>query len=122
MRYHQVIMFAFAFFAVVASLGAQSTISGYVTGVVSDPSNAVVNNASVTLKNSDTSFTQSAKSGSDGVFHFEYVPPGNYKLSVTASGFSTAEQTMILEDTPTLVLPDTPTLVLEAAIDPEVIA
>jgi diguanylate cyclase (GGDEF)-like protein len=35
---------------------------------------------------------------------------------------STAEQTMILEDTPTLVLPDTPTLVLEAAIDPEVIA
>jgi hypothetical protein len=94
MRYHQVIMFAFAFFAVVASLGAQSTISGYVTGVVSDPSNAVVNNASVTLKNSDTSFTQSAKSGSDGVFRFEYVPPGNYNLSVTATGFRTAEQTI----------------------------
>jgi EAL domain-containing protein (putative c-di-GMP-specific phosphodiesterase class I) len=35
---------------------------------------------------------------------------------------STAEQTMILEDTPTLVLPDTPTLVIEAPIDPEVIA
>jgi hypothetical protein len=94
MRYHQVIMFAFAFFAVLASLGAQSTISGYVTGVVSDPSNAVVNNASVTLKNSDTSFTQSAKSGSDGVFRFEYVPPGNYNLSVTATGFRTAEQTI----------------------------
>ena len=53
MRYHKFIMFVFAFFAVVASLRAQSTISGYVTGVVSDPSNAVVNSASVTLKNSD---------------------------------------------------------------------
>src|ERR1700691_1013416 len=94
MRYYKFIVFVFAFFAFVASLRAQSTISGYVTGVVSDPSNAVVNNASVTLQNSDTSFTQSARSASDGVFHFEYVPPGNYKLSVTASGFSTAQQTI----------------------------
>jgi diguanylate cyclase (GGDEF)-like protein len=30
----------------------------------------------------------------------------------------TADETMILEDTPTLVLPDTPTLVLEGALDP----
>jgi hypothetical protein len=94
MRYHKFIVFIFAFFAVVASLRAQSTISGYVTGIVSDPSNAVVSNASVTLKNSDTSFTQTTKTGSDGVFHFEYVPPGNYKLSVTVTGFSTAEQTI----------------------------
>ena len=94
MRYHKLIVFIFAFFAVVASLRAQSTISGYVTGIVSDPSNAVVSNASVTLKNSDTSFTQTTKTGSDGVFHFEYVPPGNYKLSVTVTGFSTAEQTI----------------------------
>jgi hypothetical protein len=94
MRYQKIIVFAFAFFAAVASLRAQSTISGYVTGVVSDPSSAVVSNASVTVKNPDTSFTETAKTGSDGVFHFEYVPPGNYKLSVTVAGFSTAEQSI----------------------------
>src|SRR5271168_2227900 len=94
MRYQGIIVIVFAFLAVAAGLRAQSTISGYVTGVVSDPSNAVVNNASVTLKNSDTSFTQTSNTGSDGVFHFGYVPPGKYQLSVTATGFSTAEQTI----------------------------
>jgi hypothetical protein len=92
MRYQRAIIIVFAVLAVAASLRAQSTISGYVTGVVSDPSNAVVSNASVTLKNPDTSFAQTASTGSDGVFHFGYVPPGKYKLSVTATGFSTAER------------------------------
>jgi hypothetical protein len=94
MRYQKFVVFVFAFLAVAAILRAQSTVSGYVTGIVSDPSNAVVSNASITLKNPDTSFTETAKTGSDGVFHFEYVPPGNYKLSVTVTGFSTAEQTI----------------------------
>src|SRR6204780_2136985 len=94
MRYQRVIVIVFALLAFAASLRAQSTISGYVTGVVSDPSNAVVSNASVTFKNLDTSFTQTASTGSDGVFHFGYVPPGKYKLSVTATGFSTAEQSI----------------------------
>ena len=92
MRYQRTLVFISAFFAVAASLHAQSTISGYVTGVVTDPSKAVIANATVTLKNPDTSFAQTVKTGSDGVFHFEYVLPGSYKLNVAASGFSTSEQ------------------------------
>jgi len=38
MRNQRLIILVFVFFAVVGSLRAQSTISGYVTGVVTDPS------------------------------------------------------------------------------------
>jgi hypothetical protein len=94
MRNQRLIVFVFVFFAVVANLRAQSTISGYVTGVVTDPSKAVVGNASITILNPDTAFTQTVATELDGVFHFEYVPPGNYQLRATASGFSTAEQSI----------------------------
>ncbi len=69
-------------------LRAQSTISGYVTGTVTDASKGAVSNAKVTLENQATSFHQTAVSESDGVFHFEYVPPGDYVVSVTADGFT----------------------------------
>jgi hypothetical protein len=78
----------------IPSLHAQSTISGYVTGVVTDPSKALVGGATVTLKNPDTSFVQTATTDSKGVYHFEYVPPGNYQLSISATGFSIAKQSL----------------------------
>src|ERR1700683_2477025 len=94
MKYPKVLVLVLAFLVVVPSLHAQSTISGYVTGVVSAPSKAVVSNAAVTLTNPSTSFSQGVKTGADGVFRFEYVPPGDYKLNITAAGFSTTEQTL----------------------------
>jgi hypothetical protein len=67
---------------------AQSTISGYVTGTVTDPSKGAVSNAKVVLENQGTSFHQTAATDSDGVFHFNYIPPGEYVVSVTADGFT----------------------------------
>jgi Carboxypeptidase regulatory-like domain len=67
---------------------AQSTISGYVTGTVTDASKGAVSNAKVVLENEATSFRQTGASSSDGVFHFDYVPPGDYLVSVTADGFT----------------------------------
>jgi hypothetical protein len=66
---------------------AQSTISGYVTGVVMDPSKAAVTGAKVDLENTETSFRQTSATGTDGRFHFEYIPPGSYTLTITANGF-----------------------------------
>ena len=48
---------------------AQSTISGYVTGTVTDASKGAVSNAKVVLENEATSFRQTGASSSDGVFH-----------------------------------------------------
>jgi hypothetical protein len=55
-----------AFLASTLSLFAQSAISGYVTGVVVDPSKAVVPNATVSLQNPATSLNFSTSTNPKG--------------------------------------------------------
>jgi hypothetical protein len=76
------------------SLLAQSTISGFVTGVVVDPTKAVVHGADVTLHNPATSQNLNTNTNEEGVFHFDYVRPGSYTLSVSASGFNAYAETV----------------------------
>ena len=73
-------------------VNAQTATTGDVTGTVSDPSNAVVPGAEVTLKDLSKGSTQTVKSSKDGVFHFYLLEPGNYSLTVTATGFQTTSQ------------------------------
>ncbi|HEX3557618.1 MAG TPA: TonB-dependent receptor [Pyrinomonadaceae bacterium] len=79
--------------ATVAPVAAQALGSaGTVTGVITDPNGAVVPNASVTIANPVTGYTRTVNTGADGTFRFDNVPPNSYGLSVTASGFSAAQQ------------------------------
>jgi len=71
---------------------AQALSAGTVAGVVLDPNNAVVPSANVTISNPVTGFTRSATTNSDGTFRFDNVPPNSYQLSISASGFSPANQ------------------------------
>ena len=71
---------------------AQSLISGDVTGVVSDPSGAVLPNATVTLKNNGTGQSQTATSNAAGVYRFSLLSPGNYTVTAGASGFQNTSQ------------------------------
>lgn len=71
---------------------AQSLSAGTVEGVVLDPNNAAVPNASVTITNSVTGYKRTATSDADGTFRFYNVPPNNYQLSVAANGFEAAAQ------------------------------
>ena len=66
---------------------AQGTY-GSLTGQVTDPSGAVIPNASVTLTNMGTNYTRTATSDATGVYLFKLVSPGNYSLRVSAGGFS----------------------------------
>jgi len=75
------------------SLMAQSLVSGDVTGTVTDPSGAVVPNASVTLKNNANGASRTTTTTSSGAYRFSLLPPGNYTVSATAQGFSKAEET-----------------------------
>ncbi len=75
-------------------LAAQSILTGDIVGTVTDPSGAVVSGATVTLSSVDTGSMQTAKTGSTGAFRFPLVKPGQYKLSVTATGFRTTTQTI----------------------------
>lgn len=61
-------------------------------GTVSDPSGAAIPNATVQLVNTDTGFSRTATTDAQGDYVFNAVLPGNYTLTVEASGFAKFEQ------------------------------
>src|SRR3974377_1415701 len=62
--------------------------SGSVTGVVTDPSAAVVPGASITLVDQDKGFKFVATADASGHYLVRSLPPGTYRIFVEASGFS----------------------------------
>ena len=66
---------------------AQSINSGTVSGVVTDPTNAVVRGAKVTLRNALSGYEQSVITDDMGGFRFNNIPLNPYLLRAEASGF-----------------------------------
>ena len=62
--------------------------TGTLSGHVTDPTGAVVANATVTATNVATNISASVKSNSSGLFTLPNLPAGNYDVSVVAAGFS----------------------------------
>ncbi|HXX28573.1 MAG TPA: TonB-dependent receptor [Terriglobales bacterium] len=68
---------------------AQGGARGAITGTVTDPSGAVIRDATVTIINQDTGVTErTVTSGSQGAFSATLLPIGTYRVEVTAPGFS----------------------------------
>src|ERR1700747_1957368 len=63
---------------------------GTICGMVQDQTRALVADAAVELRNSDT--RRDAKTGSAGNFCFDRVSPGVYELTVQANGVRTHRQ------------------------------
>src|ERR1700691_465617 len=82
---------SFFLYSVPPSWG-QSITAGDVTGIVTDPSGAAVPNAAVTLTSIDTNASRKATTNAEGSYRFAFVPPGGYKIAVSASGFQTQER------------------------------
>lgn len=78
--------------AVLAQTGTSS-----VRGTVVDEKGAVVQNATITLTNPATGFTQTTSSNAEGLYQFSAIRPGTYSLTSTASGFRTEKETVILQ-------------------------
>jgi len=68
------------------SLYGQSTF-GSISGSVTDTSGAIVTDAKVTLTNLGTSEKRTQSSGSDGLFTFVNLFPGQYRIDVEKQGF-----------------------------------
>jgi hypothetical protein len=69
-------------------LCAQSSNTGTVTGVVTDASGAVVNGATVTIKDTSTNTSRTNNTNDAGRYIFVDVTPGVYDLTVAKQGFS----------------------------------
>jgi carboxypeptidase family protein len=62
---------------------------GSITGIITDPDGAEVPDARITLTlDTQPSIQRIAISGSDGRFSFADVPPGSFKLTISAQGFA----------------------------------
>src|SRR5215471_11694477 len=70
---------------------AQSTSSGTVAGIVTDSSGAVVNGATVTLRDTSTNASRVITTNESGRYIFVDAAPGTYDLSVAKEGFSTSK-------------------------------
>jgi len=84
-------VFLVAALLIFASGGAvwSQTVQGVITGTITDPTGAVVPNASVTITNVGTNVSQSTTTGGDGSFRFPLVPPGTYTIEIKAANFAT---------------------------------
>jgi hypothetical protein len=72
--------------------------TGSVSGVVTDPTGAVVPGAGLKLVDEDKGFAYSALTDAVGHYAFRQIPPGNYKLSVEAKGFREETQAGVTLD------------------------
>jgi hypothetical protein len=75
---------------------AQSTTQGAIGGTVKDPQGAVVANAPVTIRNEETNKEVSATTDSEGRFRVVQLDPGNYTVTVSASGFAAFTQQKVV--------------------------
>jgi hypothetical protein len=73
---------------------AQTTTSGGLAGVVTDPSGAVVPNADVEIKDNAKGTHQSTKTDREGAYRFFFLAPERYTLSVSHDGFRTQNRAL----------------------------
>ena len=74
---------------------AQATISfAQLNGTVQDPSGNVIVGAAVSLRNTGTNRAYSATTNNTGLYVLPNLPPGEYELSISYSGFNDYTRTI----------------------------
>jgi hypothetical protein len=89
------LMLAVTLLLFTASALAQ-TSRGTVSGIVSDPTGAVVPGATVTLTNDQTGVSRATSTNGEGLYRFDAVDLGSYSLKIAATGFGNVNKTNIV--------------------------
>jgi hypothetical protein len=66
---------------------AQTAVTS-LTGTIVDPGGAVAPQADVIIVNMASGLTQARKANAEGEYSFQQIPPGKYKVTVSATGFA----------------------------------
>ena len=105
-------VFVFLFLAILMPSGSliHAEIFGRIEGIVHDPQHRPVAGASVKLQAVTSALSQTAQTDGNGEFSFSAVPLGDYRISVTQTGFENLAQTV------TVVSGSSPVLHFQLAI------
>lgn len=77
---------------------AQSTVgTGSITGTVTDPTGAVVSGAKIVITNTGTGQALTLAANAGGAYASGSLDPGTYKVQVSAKGFSSVNETIVVE-------------------------
>src|SRR5258708_7671289 len=74
----------------IPSLG--QVLKGSISGTVADPQGAVVSGATVKATQTETGAVYTTTSDNSGLFRFNLIPAGTYKIEITGQGFKTPGQ------------------------------
>ena len=84
------------FFSVLGGVAVYAQVAGAtLSGTVADASGSAVPNATVSVKNTATGIVREVTTDAAGFYTVPNLPPAEYEVKTTASGFSTRTQTGI---------------------------
>ena len=83
-------------FAALATVGWAQTETGQITGTITDPTGAAVPNVTVNVVSTTTGAARSTTSSGAGDYAVTNLLPGEYTVTVEATGFSTFKQNVIV--------------------------
>src|ERR1700744_2141365 len=86
----------FALLCLLIPIAAQATIFTQVHGVVHDPQHRPIAGAHIELHAANSAFTKIAVTAQDGSFALPSIPLGDYSLTISQTGFTSAKQTLTL--------------------------
>src|SRR5215471_9818583 len=98
MRYPRHTTFYLAAFTLLAAALAWASITGSISGVVTDPSGAVISGATVVATDTHTGIKNSVVTDSRGFYSLPSLPVGTYSVEVTMSGFKTFTKSGLVID------------------------
>jgi hypothetical protein len=91
----KVVFLFFGALLVVHACAYGQNVNGSIVGTITDPSNAAVPDADVTITNANTGVAQTIRTDSNGYYTAPTLPPGTYSVSTQKSGFATVQRTGI---------------------------
>jgi len=90
--------FLLVLFAMTTVMWTQTTVgTGSIVGTVTDQSGAVLNGATVTIKNNATGQVVDLTTNATGAFNSGALPPGSYNVQVSNKGFSTVSTMLTVQ-------------------------
>src|SRR5204863_480320 len=90
-------LFAAAFVFFVTAAAAFAADTGSVSGAVFAQSGDAIAGAVVKISGHALPIGRDTETDANGVYHFDYLPPGEYSIEVQAPGTAPARRTAVVE-------------------------